>query len=358
MADQNTSTTNNDNLLMSYFERRALAVLDEAVWYYQLAEKYPLPKGSGTQITWNAWTRIAAASSTLAEASANSAVTLSSRKINVTIRSYGRNIKMTELLELTSILPVETGALERIEQCAALTVDNDVQRAIFKNTLDQVGRDTNAKTKLLSVWMSSVASAFNATTSTTSFNANSNLQFGFPAVLAGSAARLSAYSKTAPTISARLGPIAIRKAVTRLRRLAVEPMADGKYVGVAHPNAWATMLGNPDWKQWHINFAGGPQESMYKHEVGLVHGVRFLESPNVPRYAVAAHSVNATFICGKGALGVTELDGGVKYIITRPGPQTTSDPFWQNAYVAFKVRMATAALNPSCGVIVFSQELV
>ena len=343
---------------MSYFERRALAVLDEAVWYYQLADKYPLPKGSGQQITWNSWRRIPAASSTLAEASGNSAVSLSSRKINVTIRSYGRNVKMTELLELTSILPVETGALERIEQCAALTVDNDVQRAVFKNTLDQVGTDTNAKTKLLSVWMSSVASAFCANTSTTSYNANSNLQFGFPAVLAGSVTRLSAVSKTAPSISARLGPIGIRKLVARLRRLAVPPKADGRYVAVTHPNAWATMMGNPDWKQWQINFAGGPQESMYKHEVGLVHSVRFLESPNTPRYAVAAHSVNPTFVCGQGALGVTELDGGVKYIITRPGPQTTNDPFWLNAFVSFKVRMAAAALNPSAGAILFSHELI
>ena len=87
MADQNTSVVNNDNLLMSYFERRALAVLDEAVWYYQLAEKYPLPKGSGQSVQWNAWRRIAAASVVLPEASANSAVTLSSRKITATIRT-------------------------------------------------------------------------------------------------------------------------------------------------------------------------------------------------------------------------------------------------------------------------------
>lgn len=356
MADQNTSSTNNDNLLMSYFEKRALATLDESVWYYQMAEKYPLPKGSGTSVTWNAWRRIAAASSLLGEASANSSITLSSRKVTVSIKSYGRNIKMTELLELTSILPVETGALERLEQCATLTVDNAVQRAIFKDTLDQVGTDTNAKTKLLSVWMSSRASAFCANTSTASYNSASNLQFGFPAVIGASVGRLSAVDATAPSISARLGPIAVRKAVTRLRRLAVEPMADGRYVSVVAPQAWASMLANPDWKQWHINFAGGPQDSMYKHEVGEVHRVRFIEGQNVPRYAVAAHSVNANAILGKGALGVTELDGGVKYIITRPGPQTTNDPFHLNAYCSFRVRIAAAVLNPSCGAILFTHE--
>lgn len=354
MADQNTSIVNNDNLLMSYFERRALETLEESTYYRQLAEIYPLPKGSGQQITWQAWRAIAAASSTLAESSANSAVALSSRKVNVTIRSYGRAVKYTELLDLTSILPVQTGALERLEQCAALTVDNDVQRAIFKNVLAQVGQNADTKTKILSAWMSSLASSFAADTGTS----DKSNQFGFPAVFGTSAARLSAVSKTAPSQSARLGPIGFRKAVARLRRLSVPRFADGSYAGVVHPNAWATMMGNPDWKQWHINFAGGPSESMFKHEVGKVHSVRLIESQNAPRYAVAAHSVNLCFIAGRGALGVTELDGGVKYLITKPGSQSVSDPFWQQSYVAFKVRQAAAALNPSCGVILFTHELL
>ena len=95
---------------------------------------------------------------------------------------------------------------------------------------------------------------------------------------------------------------------------------------------------------------------MYRHEIGQVHRVRFIESQNAPRYAVTAHSVNATAILGKGALGVTELDGGVKYIVTRPGPQSTNDPFQLASYITFKVRMGAAVLNPSCGVILFTSE--
>ena len=357
MADQDTSIVNNDNLLMSYFTDRAIQTLHEKVWYYQLAEKVPLPLGSGQQITFNGWAKISAASSTLAEASGNSSVSLSSRKVNATIISYGRSIKFTDLLEKTSVLPVEPGALRELEHAAALTVDNAVQRAIFKNVLAQVGQNGSAKTALLSVWMSSVASAFCANTSTTSYNANSNQQFGFPVVMPGSATRLSAYSKTAPSISARMGPIALRKGVNRLQRLAVEPMADGMYVGVAHPNALTTMYSNPDWKQWQLNYSGGPQATMYKHEANIVHKVRLLQSPNAPRYAVAAHSVCPVFICGQGALAVTELDGGVKMIITRPGPQSTNDPYHLNSNLAFKVRIIAAVLNPSAGVIVPIHEL-
>jgi N4-gp56 family major capsid protein len=343
---------------MIYLQKRAIATLHEAVWFYQMVapeNKYPLPSGSGTQMTFNGWQRIAAPSAVLAEASGNSAVALSSRKVNVTIQSYGRSVKFTDLFEKTSILAPKEGALKELEQCAALAVDNEMQRVIFKNTLDQVGTDTNAKTKLLSVWMSSKASAFCALTSTASYNANSDLQFGYPAVFGTSATRLSAVSATAPSTSARMGPVAIRKVVKQLRRKSAEPYADGNYMGVLTPEAWADMMGNPDWKAWQQT-AGLPVETMYKHEVGMVHKVRLVESPNAPRYAVAAHSVNATFIAGRQALGVTELGGGIEYLITPKGP-SKSDPFDLNNYVSFKVRLVGARLNQSAGRILFTHEL-
>ncbi len=354
MADQNTSIVNNDNLLMSYFEKRAIKTLHEQVWFYQLGEKYPLPLGSGTSITFNGWRTLAAASSTLAEASANSTVSLSSRKVTASIASYGRGIKITDLLEKTSVLPVEPGALRELEQSAALTVDNIVQLAVFKNVLAQVGQNASTKTGILSAYMSATVSSFCANTGTV--HANSNKQFGFPFVFGTSAARLSAVSKSAPSISATLGPIAIRKAVARLKRLNVKPMSDGYYVAVAHPHALATMMANPDYKQWQLSYVEGPRETMYKHIVGKVHQVKFMESTNAPRYAVAAHSVNLTFVCGEGALGVTELDGGVKMLLKRPGPNSTDNPYDLFSTLTFKVRGVAAVLNPSAGVIIATHE--
>lgn len=208
--------------------------------------------------TFNGWQKIAAASSTLAEASSNAAVNLSSRKVNVTIASYGRAVKLTELLELTSILPPVEGAMRELEHSARLTLDNAIQLAVFKNVLSQVGQNTNTKTLILSAWMSATASSFAANTGTS----GSSNQFGFPVVFGTTATRLSAVSSTAPTISAKMGPVGIRKAVVRLRRLAVEPMADGRYVGITHPLALATMFGNYAWQQWQLNYAGGPQQTI------------------------------------------------------------------------------------------------
>ena len=363
MADANTSTTNNDNLLSSYFERRVLKTLIDEVFYYQAVQKsglvFQIPQGEGVQATWNSFRRIAAASSFLAEASGNAAVSLSSRKVNVTINSQGRHVKLTDLLEYTSTLNVNEGAMKAIEDSASLTIDNALQYAVFKGSGSdarvQVGQMADTKTKILSALMSARASSFCANTG----NAEAGrLQWGLPVVFGTSCVRLSAVSKTAPSISARLGPIGFRKAVTRLKRLNVKPLANGKYLAIANPLATATMMGNDDWKSWQKNYQSGPQTTMYKHQVGEVHQCAIVESNNQPRYAVAAHSVNITTILGEGCLGAAELNGSVKFIITRPGSQSTNDPYQLNSNIAFKVRMVGAVLNVSAGVHLLTEELV
>lgn len=345
MADRQTSTVTADNNLPVYLNRRLLKVLKEKVWLYQLCEKYPLPQGNGTQMVFTSWRRLAAASSTLAEQSSNHAVVLSSRRVSTTIVSYGRGVKVSDLLEKTSIAPPVQGAIDALNQSAALTQDNAVQRAIFQDLLDRVGKDTNAKTKLLSAWLGSTASSFCADTGT-----NSNAQqMGLPVVFATSATRLSA--GTARTVSSSFGPIGIRKAVDRLRRLDAEPFADGNYMGVAHPRAMTSALGNEEVKRWFQNWNAGPQESMFKGIVtSPMQGVRFVLSTNIPFYATSALSANITPILGQQCVGVTELGGAVEMIVKRPGDQTTSDPYNLFSTIAYKMRIVAKVLNPSAGV--------
>ena len=203
MADQDTSIVNNDNLLSSYFARRVVRTLRDEVYYYQAVQKsgmvFPIPEGEGVQITWNAFRRLAAASSFLAEASGNAAASLSSRKVNVTVNSLGRVIKLTDLLEYTAVLNVNEGAMKALEDSAALTVDNAIQYAVFKGSGAvgrlQVGQMADTKTKILSALMSARASSFCANTG----NAETGrLQWGLPVVFGASVVRLSAVSATAP----------------------------------------------------------------------------------------------------------------------------------------------------------------
>ena len=348
MADANTSTTTGDNLLMVLFSRKAIKTLHEKVGFYQLAEKFPLPSRSGTQMTFNGWRKIAAASSTLAEASSNSAVNLSSRKVNVTVASYGRHVKITDLAEMVSIIGPMEGAVRELTHSAALTLDNVIQLKVFKDVLAQVGQNVDVKAKLLSGWTGTLVSAFCADTGT-----STKRQFGFPVVFGTSATRLSA--GTAASISSLPGPIAVRKGVTRLKRLSVDPMANGAYVGITHPFWVSGLFANSDYKSYVVNYAEGPRESFFKSSpTHRIHGVEIVESPNSPRYASSALSCTPLFICGQGALGVVELGSGTEIIIKRPGSQTVSEPYDLNMTVAYKMRSVAAVLNPSCGVIVLN----
>lgn len=360
MADQNTSIVTGDNLLMVFFSRKAIKTLHEKVAFYQLAEKFPLPAGSGNQMTFNGWRKIAAASTTLAEASNNSAVNLSSRRVNVTVASYGRHVKITDLAELTSIIGPVEGAVRELTQSATLTLDNVIQLAVFKNVLAQVGQNGSVKTGLLSTtWQTMTPSSWCANTGTTT----NSRQMGFPVVFGTSATRLSAAGMRASVVkstSARPGPYGIRKAITRLKRLAVDPMPNGAYVGVAHPNWIAGLFSNPDYRNLVVNYTEGPRESYFKSMPSTrVHGVELVESPNVPRYASSILSVTPLFICGQGALGVVELGGsGFEIIIKRPGPETVSEPYNLNMTVAYRMRSVAAVLNPSCGVILINTEVL
>ncbi len=359
MADAQTSTVVNNNMLPVYFTRRLLKVLDEQVWLYQLAEKYPLPEGNGTQMTFNGWRRIAAPSSTLAEQSGNAAVVLSSRKINVTIASYGRGVKISDLFEKTAIAPAAQGGIERLMQSAALAQDNVVQLAIFQNNLARVGKPSanassfGAHTKILSAWLGNLVGGFCANTGAAP-SAGGGLQFGLPVVFATSASQLIGGSTW--TISSGMGPIALRKATDRLRRFDVPTWGDGSYVAVINPKAMTSFLANPDAKQWYVNYQGGPSESMFKGEVrSPVHGVRLIMSTNIPRYATSAISANITPVLGMECVAVTEL-GGLEMLVKRPGDQSTNDPFSLFSTVAYKFRAAGAVTNPSAGCLLITNE--
>lgn len=346
MADTNTTTSINDNMMQSWFSRKILARLEPQVKLVEFAQREELPLRTGTTATWNGWRSLAAASVSLPEGTVNSLPALSSRRVTATIAGYGRGYKLTDLFEMTAIFDAVNGAMDTLGDSAAKTVERMCQMGIFKQT--NIGLN-QSKTGILSALMSSLASAMCGSTGT---NGNSNRLFQFPAVFPSSAGRLSAVG--VPSLSGRMSVFAIRKTVDRLRSLNAMPMADGLYVGYAHPKALTTLRRDPVWQNW--NQYQNSKETMYKGETGQVEGVRFVSSTECPRYAVAAHSVNMTFIFGQQAFGLTTLNGQVEMIIGR-GPDK-SDPFNQFTTVTYKIYGAAATLNISAGRILFTTEVV
>ena len=347
MADTNTTTTTLNNLLLSWFSRKIIATLVPKTPLIEFAQRDELPLRTGTTAQFNGWTRILGASSTLSEGTANSLVALSSRKVTGTIAGYGRGVKLTDLTTMTTIFDSVNGAMERLADSAAETVERMCQMGIFKADINK----NQVSTTNISSYVSAVASAWCAVTGTH----NGDIQMQFPVVFGASTTRVSAVSGTAPTVSAQLSVFSVRKTVTTLRNKFAKPFADGYFVGYAHPTALHSLMKDNTWKDW--NQYQNSKETMYKGEVGMaVNGVRFVQSALCPVYRVAARSVNLTFIFGQQAYGFTSLDGNVKMIVAR-GPDK-NDPFDQFVDVTYKIYGVALALNASAGRILVTTSII
>lgn len=347
MADTNSTTAANNNMMQSWFSQKILVRLEPQVKLAEFAQRDELPLRTGTTATWNGWRSMGAASTTLGEGTANSLPALSSRRVTATIAGYGRGHKLTDLFQYTAIFDAVNGSMDVLSDSAAKTVERICQTGIYKATY----ANNLSTTGILSALMSSVASAMCGVTGT---NTNSASLFLFPVVFGTSCARLSAVSKTAPTISAQVGVNLLRKITQRLRNQNARPMSDGNFVGYTHPNALHGLRRDPTWILF--NQYQNSKETFYRGESGMVEGIRFVTSTEAPRYAVTAHSVNMVFVFGQQAFGLTTLNGTVEMLIGRGADK--SDPFNQFTTVTYKVYAAGACLNPSAGRIGFGHEII
>lgn len=345
----NTTTTTNNNQLQGYFVDKALITLINNTPLYDVAMKTPLPKGYGNIVTWNAWNHLAGASSTLAQGGTNVAVALSSRKVTATISQYGRAITITDLAEYMYVLDTQAGAQQRLRESAKETFESICHTGIFKSVYFT---QNSSVTLLLSSVMSSLASSFCANTGTSNVT---NRQFQFPVVFGTSCARLSAVNKNAPSVSAGASMYSIRKATRVLRVKNAKPFANGRFFGYAHTNFIHVLKRDPNWTQWNA-YGGFAKETMWIGQVGYTDGVDWVTSNLCPRYAVAAHSVNLSFICGQDAFGITEaLNGLEMYLVSGADSNNIYNTV---SSLSYKITAAAACLNPSSGVILATHELL
>lgn len=342
----NTSSTTLNNQLSQYWVDKALITLIHNTPLYDAAVKTALPKGYGNTVYWNAWNRLAGASSTLAEGGSNTAVAASSRRVSATIAQYGRAVTITDLAEYMTVLDTQAGVQQRVRASAKETMEFICHTAIFKAAY----YGSQSTTGIMSALMSALASAQCANTGTSN---TSNKQFQFPVVYGTSCARLSAVSKTAPSISAVASLYTVSKATRRLRSLNALPFANGRFFGYAHTNFIHTLKRDPAVVQWNA-FGGTIKETMWIGQVGNTDGVDWVTSNLCPRYAVAAHSVNLTFISGQDSFGITEALGGLQmYLVTGAD---SSNLYNTLSTISYKISAAAACLNPSAGVILATHE--
>ena len=109
-----------------------------------------------------------------------------------------------------------------------------------------------------------------------------------------------------------LTPEMVNKASTWLKKNKA-PKIDGCYVALIHPSVAEDLRESDSWKEFHKY---NDVEPIFKGEIGMLHGVRFIESNECKVWKDGDTAVYATLFLGKDAFGILDPEGeGMEMIV-------------------------------------------
>jgi N4-gp56 family major capsid protein len=153
--------------------------------------------------------------------------------------------------------------------------------------------------------------------------------------------------------------VELRKAKRTLTRANAEPVEDGKFVVLAHPDTLYDLEGDTNiTNPWTYGGAGAKANQLFDVAFkDLPLGFRLYTSSIVPISRASGYGdVYNTFVLGKSYFGTVKLDAlAARVIVKEPGSAGAADPLDQVATVGYKSNFAAVILNQNNGVIVKHQ---
>lgn len=296
-ASLNANASTSDTLsagMVTFYDKTLITFMEADLVYERFAEKRPVPKKNGKTIQFRYYESLGKALTPLTEGVTPDGQKLVQKSLTATLYQYGAYVTLTDVLDLVHIDP---NLAEAQRECARQAAET---------------RDTIVREELMG---------------------GSNVQYADGSV----AARASL--KVTNTMSVK----AIRMAVRTLKRNNA-PKIDGYYVAVIHPDVVYDIQDDANWKTPHEYT---DTANIYNGEIGMLYGVRFVESTEAKIWEKASSDTNAvygTIFLGKGAYAVSDLDGGVHTIIKQLGSAGSADPLDQRSTVGWKMMMAVKRL--------------
>lgn len=232
-----TTTTNNvgNNItpeMKAYYDRQMIRFAQPKLVHAQFGQNKPIPKGSGKTIEFRKFSPLPKALKPLSEGITPQGNQLNVSTVESTVEQYGDYVTLSDMLTLSAI-------------------DNVIVET--ENVLaDQAGRtlDTVIREKI---------------------NAGTNVQYGN-----GKADRnVLAGGKTTYSENDYLTVAAVKRAVATLKRNNAQPIKDGCYVAIIHPDVANDLTNDPEWKEVKQNV---DPKDWYNGTIGKIHGVVFVES--------------------------------------------------------------------------------
>ena len=289
-----TQTTTGQDMsptMKTFYDTALLQNAREQMIFTQFGDRQPL---HGNKVEWRKFNTFAKALTPLTEGVIPTGQTFGMTKIEASTTQHGDYVAVSDRLELESYDDVIFGATEEMGAAEGETYDT-----LTRNIL---------------VAGNSVAYAGGKT------------------------------SRSALTAEDILTPELVAKAATWLKKNKA-PKIDGAYVGIIHPSVAFDLRNSDEWKEFHKY---NDVQPIFKGEIGMLHGVRFVECNEAKVWKDGDVAVYATLFLGAKAYGILDPEGeGMEMIVkTREqigGPlnqfSTIGYKFCHGAKILYQERM-------------------
>lgn len=353
MAPDVRATGDITSIIPRFYDKVMLERLVARARLYNLAEKKPIPKGTGTTIYFNRFTNFPTTTTPLTEGEVPTQTYLSGTSVSATLIQLGGWTATSDMLSMTAVTNVVTECVQNFADCAATSIDTTIMYLLLsQESITSEGSEGPwTDTAHISTWWYANQGGL----STVYVSANGS--YVTKALL---------FSLLSTDVTATAGHVLdldkIQKVVSTLRSANVRPFSDGYYYAVVHPKAMREIVRTSEWQSWN-NATNQGQDALYRGELGKAGGVKFFDSSLMYltrtgpiSSATATVSVVFTMIFGQGCFGVTELGGerGVRTYVKNPNSYDTGNPIDQWSTIGWKTTFAAKVLNPNCGYFLMS----
>lgn len=322
-----TTTANVAGFLPNYYSKVFLERLTPKPIMLQYCIKKPLPMGTGKTVYFP---RMVTSSTMVSAYKITEGTTITpelidDQQVSAVIEQYANAKGITDLTVMTAI-------------------DTTVEETI-KELADQAGNIIDLRV-IEEAYGTSAKSIWGGGFSTFAVNLASSADLG---------ASQSAFFTYVGTGEYRIGGTTLRQAFKKQKAKNVEPLEDGFYVLVCHSDTAAQLQAD---SAWQAAYQYTDAENIRKGVAGIYSGIKVQIDNNIKTSAygsggaVLYHSI----LLGRGAMGATMLDGGVKTYYKTAGSAGTQDPVEQENTWGWKISFVPKILNVSAGLIVVTAD--
>lgn len=288
-----TQVTTQESLsaeMKTFYEDTLIDNAEPKLVHDQFGDKYPIPKNNGKTIEFRKYAALPKALTPLTEGVTPTGNNLSVSTKEATINQFGDYIKLSDMLQLTTI------------------DDNVVQSTKLLGS--QSGRTLDTITREI-------------------VNAGTNV------IYADKADGSEVLSRKALTLDSELTVDTIFRAVAQLKSMNADGISGGEFVAIIHPFVSYALMRSDDWVSIHQY---KNPENIYQGEIGTIGGVRFVESTEAKIFAedgcpeFYALTKDTKFVAGKTYY--TKSSETYSAASVTPGNSVTADTYYEKHYTA------------------------